>query len=489
MIKLFILLLRREIMRKFSINRDTIEHVLNSIIRKRIVTITEIHKSMNEILQNSTIDDEQKQSKFLEKQKELNEIIEQDKKRFIDYFNITDTSPKSKFKNITKILKTVMAITTTAIVEDTKDDIRILKIISTIFAPCLNILEKYYNEGHREIIKFIIRMLYDGNFNISEVLRDINLTDKKITINKFLSSNPCDEDKYLTQNMSGFDREIYHAAITMSNHEYQYFTTQGIFDLLTGNKKIESSNNTPDNKNCLHTKVSAHLREKIENSIRLLNTIEVKIYFEYVPYSALLEYKRKVKDDRLENLDVIMHEFMQSFIVQLMNEDDLLHLRSDILYKLAEEHKYEKRILLRNNVVERQRINNKYFSKCFYLNENPPMYQEQMRKKQIIYFDIELLNTPLKNTEEIIVLKCYLLRCIFEAKKFKQEKLKIDFSDIYKYIGKKESDASMKEDEINRINVSLYDTRENCKKLLQFWNKKNVFSSFDVNSKTITVIL
>ncbi|MBR0233124.1 MAG: hypothetical protein IJQ47_03665, partial [Synergistaceae bacterium] len=293
---------------------------------------------MNEILQNSTIDDEQKQSKFLEKQKELNEIIEQDKKRFIDYFNITDTSPKSKFKNITKILKTVMAITTTAIVEDTKDDIRILKIISTIFAPCLNILEKYYNEGHREIIKFIIRMLYDGNFNISEVLRDINLTDKKITINKFLSSNPCDEDKYLTQNMSGFDREIYHAAITMSNHEYQYFTTQGIFDLLTGNKKIESSNNTPDNKNCLHTKVSAHLREKIENSIRLLNTIEVKIYFEYVPYSALLEYKRKVKDDRLENLDVIMHEFMQSFIVQLMNEDDLLHLRSDILYKLAEEH-------------------------------------------------------------------------------------------------------------------------------------------------------
>ena len=71
-------------MRKFSINRDTIEHVLNSIIRKRIVTITEIHKSMNEILQNSTIDDEQKQSKFLEKQKELNEIIEQDKKRFID---------------------------------------------------------------------------------------------------------------------------------------------------------------------------------------------------------------------------------------------------------------------------------------------------------------------------------------------------------------------------------------------------------------------
>ena len=451
-------------MRKFSINRDTIEHVLNSIIRKRIVTITEIHKSMNEILQNSTIDDEQKQSKFLEKQKELNEIIEQDKKRFIDYFNITDTSPKSKFKNITKILKTVMAITTTAIVEDTKDDIRILKIISTIFAPWLNVLEKYYDEGYREIIKFIIRMLYDGNFNISEVLRDINLTDKKITINKFLSSNPCDEDKYLTQNMSGFDREIYHAAITMSNHEYQYFTTQGIFDLLTGNKKIESSNNTPDNKNCLHTKVSAHLREKIENSIRLLNTIEVKIYFEYVPYSALLEYKRKVKDDRLENLDVIMHEFMQSFIVQQMNEDDLLHLRSDILYKLAEEHKYEKRILLRNNVVERQRINNKYFSKCFYLNENPPMYQEQMRKKQIIYFDIELLNTPLKNTEEIIVLKCYLL-------------------------GKKESDASMKEDEINRINVSLYDTRENCKKLLQFWNKKNVFSSFDVNSKTITVIL
>ena len=135
------------------------------------------------------------------------------------------------------------------------------------------------------------------------------------------------------------------------------------------------------------------------------------------------------------------------------------------------------------------RVDYKYFSKCFYLNENPPMYQEQMRKKQIIYFDIELLNTPLKNTEEIIVLKCYLLRCIFEAKKFKQEKLKIDFSDIYKYIGKKESDASMKEDEINRINVSLYDTRENCKKLLQFWNKKNVFSSFDVNSKTITVIL
>ena len=479
-------------MRKFSINRDIVEHVLNSIIRERIVTLTKMNKSMNEILQSSTIDDEQKQRKLLEKQKELSEIVEQDKKRCIDYFNITDTSPKSKLKKVAETLKIVIAIITTGILEDTQDAVRVPKIIATIFGPCLNVLEKYYDEGYRETIEFVKRMLYSGNFDIAEVLRNINLTNKKLKINKFLSSNPCVEDEYLVQNLSGFDREIYHAAITMSHHNYQYFTTQGIFDLLTGNKEIESSNNKHDNKDFLHKKVSPHLREKIENSIELLRTIEVKIYFEYVSYSdlsALLEYREKVRDDRLENLDVIMHEFMQSFIVQQINTDDLLHLQSDILYKLAEEHKYETKILLKNNVVERQRINNKYFSKCCYLNEKPPMYQAQMIKKQIIYFDIELLNTPFKNTEEIIVLKCYLLRCIFEAKQSKHAKSTIDFSDIYKYIGKKESDASMKEDEINRISVSLYDTRENCKKLLQFWKQKNVFSSFDVNTKIITIIL
>ena len=100
--------------------------------------------------------------------------------------------------------------------------------------------------------------------------------------------------------------------------------------------------------------------------------------------------------------------------------------------------------------------------------------------------DIEMLNTPLSNTSENIVLKCYLLRSIAIVKKKGDKEIKIAFNDVYSYIGIPEiSDENSQE----ALRVKRKDVRDKVCKCLNFWKECKFIRNYNNTAKRITINL
>ena len=100
--------------------------------------------------------------------------------------------------------------------------------------------------------------------------------------------------------------------------------------------------------------------------------------------------------------------------------------------------------------------------------------------------DIKMLNTPLSNTSENIVLKCYLLRSIAIAKKKNNKMIKIAFNDVYSYIGiTKSSDENSK----GALRGKRYDIREKVIKCLDFWKKRELIKTYSNTTNFIKISL
>jgi len=120
-------------------------------------------------------------------------------------------------------------------------------------------------------------------------------------------------------------------------------------------------------------------------------------------------------------------------------------------------------------------------------NERLDGLQKRLENLSIIgTVDIKMLNTPLSNTSENIVLKCYFLRSIAIAKRKGDKRIKITFHEVYCHLGIPEvSDKGSQ----GALRVKYYDTRDKVIKCLDFWKKSNLIKNYSNNTKAITIIL
>lgn len=505
-------------MREFNIDEKMIKGVLFSLIRERLLKIIDYKQRVNNFASqypNDIFIDENKEKLADEFNKIMANFInedikikEEDKKRALDYFKISVKGSKMKYKNFTKILIASIdnvIITINYLINDPDPGI-LRAVVENIFCPYLELLKENYNDGYEELTAFINETLYE-NFNYFDYylvdfkenffnshepllnvnVNNVNINNKITNPNKFLSYNHDIEKKYLIIPLPPFDREVYNAIATLYHCKYKIFTPQIIFDLLSGNKKREKNN--------ANTKITLNIRKKIQRSIAVLKAFDVNISQQKISNSELLKYQENYhKNERVE-FDTLVYKYIKIISMEPLSYEEerkyrnLRFATANSLYHLAaSDDEKVKFPLLKCFTLKNKKIQKKYYSICYEFIEGfgLPMYSELQRTNQLISFDIELLDTPLKNTEENIVLKCYLLRTIVEKKELNYEQITILFDDIYKYFELELN--QMTPQEINALRVKQFDIRDKTEKLLLFWNDKDLFSSFNINTKKIIII-
>ena len=122
--------------------------------------------------------------------------------------------------------------------------------------------------------------------------------------------------------------------------------------------------------------------------------------------------------------------------------------------------------------VEIMELNGQKVTDCIHLLKNPPLYDYARDKNQIGSIDIKMLDTPLSNTKENIEIKGYLLRRIASIKNSKSNMSDtIRYDTLYKYL-------QIKAPNKNALYRQYQEVRNKVKKLLDFWIKMGLISSY-----------
>ena len=123
--------------------------------------------------------------------------------------------------------------------------------------------------------------------------------------------------------------------------------------------------------------------------------------------------------------------------------------------------------------VEIMELNGQKVTDCIHLLRTPPLYDYARDKNQIGTIDIKMLDTPLSNTKENIELKGYLLKRIASIKNAKSNMSDtIRYDTLYKYL-------QIKAPNKNALYRQFQDVRNKVKKLLDFWIKMGLISSYE----------
>jgi len=130
--------------------------------------------------------------------------------------------------------------------------------------------------------------------------------------------------------------------------------------------------------------------------------------------------------------------------------------------------------LLPSERIEVMTLNGQEVVECIHFLRNSPLYEYAAGKNQISRVNIEMLNVPINNTEDNVILKCHLLRLITSMKSPKS-KLKpvIRYDTLYEYLGIDENDN----DSVTRHKKQFI--RERTKEILKYWTDNGLIKGFE----------
>lgn len=118
---------------------------------------------------------------------------------------------------------------------------------------------------------------------------------------------------------------------------------------------------------------------------------------------------------------------------------------------------------------------------CLRLLRTPVLYEYANKKNHIGRFDIKLLNSPIKKTEEIITLQGYLYRRILSMKGKKSNLSKtIVYDTVYNQI---EVTATSR----GALRKKKSKVRDQVKKILDYWKQENFIAGYVENKRGTTI--
>ncbi len=498
-------------MRKSNISDEIIVIAIYRLIRRRLINVFKYQHNMNEVSNNYPIDvflngNEIKACEYrrllvsilIEKRK----TAEYDKEKAIKYFNTLNRFSDVNVKHMVRIFMPVIAIIVAVALNTTQEPALLHRLINETFNPYFELIKEKSPEEYSKLERFICNVVYGGKpisrvatdndflYSMEEfisIFQNINTISPKFP-SVFMSCNSLNERKQLLQPLSSFDLEVYHAIITLFHFGYSLFTPQLIFDVLSGNKKREATEKKEEESP--KTKLSAHLRKKIENSIATLQNTEVKMYPLEMSYHEAYLYQMDIENPKKWDMYKLIHETILSFsnkeTPKTTDDPTLLLLKTTLYNLIVKERGYSTFKLLPCGNITNKKIDNRLFSLSFSYLDTPPLYYEAKRRNQLLSVDLMLLDTPLKNTEENIVLKCYLLRMIAIAKANGRNELTINFKDIYEYLGKQTAEEEQTK---NALRVQQFEIRKKVRILVEYWSTKDIFSSVKLDNTTITLVI
>ena len=126
------------------------------------------------------------------------------------------------------------------------------------------------------------------------------------------------------------------------------------------------------------------------------------------------------------------------------------------------------------------KLNGQEVIDCIQILGSSPLFDYARGINQISRTNVEMLNTPVNNTTENIMLKGYLLRQITSMKSTRSNlKPIIRYDTVYEYLGVNEND--------NDINHKKKDIRERVKKILSFWVESGLILGFEEEKEGKTI--
>lgn len=209
--------------------------------------------------------------------------------------------------------------------------------------------------------------------------------------------------------LNPFDREILSAASSLYEAGNEFITPKMIFQVLSGNKK--------------NVEITPTIREEILRSID-----------------------------------------------KLMNTTIEINASAEVKAGWREEDEYSGHLLPCERISQKNiRLNGQEVVDCIHLFRNSPLYDYAKGINQISRTNIEMLNAPVNNTQENIMLKGYLLRQITSMKNpHSNIKPVIRYETIYEYLGLEDADTKTKK----RI-------RDRTKEILSFWIGEGLITGFE----------
>ena len=214
--------------------------------------------------------------------------------------------------------------------------------------------------------------------------------------------------------LTAFDREVYTAvgSLYLAAEENRVLTRAMIFRVLSGNK--DNASPTPE------------MLEAIDRSIERMSVIRVTI-------NATQEVKA-------------------GYNVEDTYSDYLL-----------------------NTTIARRTLYGKTVE-AIKINTPPILYMYANAKNQIARMNVKMLDAPINNTKENIMLKGYLARRLATAKGKKDERWRtIKYDTIYEYLGLRAEDYKSKT-ELAQIRKRVRD--KGIKPILEYWKKEGDIKSF-----------
>ena len=244
---------------------------------------------------------------------------------------------------------------------------------------------------------------------ISKMLNSVSgsSSKKKIETLFYIDFNDAKENGITISNedrINSYDREIYNAVATLAAAGNNEFSPSMIFQLLSGNISDERN------------KMSPETRRKILKSVEKMSVTRVTI-------------------------------------------DASAEVRAGMIAQAT-----FKNYLIPAEMTE-LRINGQLVTDGIRLLSRLPLFDYASRKRQVVSIDIKMLDTPLPNTPENIVLKGYLLMRIASIMNSKNNMSDvIRYQTIYDYL-------KIQAPTPNALKVKHKQIRDKVKKFLDFWKE------------------
>lgn len=196
---------------------------------------------------------------------------------------------------------------------------------------------------------------------------------------------------------------------------------------------------------------------------------------EYITPRMILQVLSGNKKD-IDMTPAIRDEIIRS-IDKLMNTSIKIYASAEVEAGWRKEAEYVGHLLPCERISQKDMVvtlNGQEVADCIHLFRNSPLYDYARGINQISRVNIEMLNTPVNNTQENIMLKGYLLRQITSMKS-PHSKLKpvIRYDTIFEYLGLDENDND------NTIRHKKQRIRERVKEILNCWVENGLITGFE----------
>ncbi len=117
-------------------------------------------------------------------------------------------------------------------------------------------------------------------------------------------------------------------------------------------------------------------------------------------------------------------------------------------------------------------LNGQIIKDCIYLYDMLPLFNYAGMKNQIASVDVKMLDTPLANTSENIVLKCYVLKRILSISNEKNNMHDaIRYSTVYEYLDIQAPNKDL-------LNHKRKQIRDKIRKLLNYWKGEKLIKDY-----------